>query len=163
MFKIFKNGALVLFIMAFFSGICEAEEYTKLNDLVEKGKELDGKKVTVQGEVIKEAMKRDDFAWININDTTNAMGIWIKKEDVDNIKVFGDYKHKGDIVQIKGIFNRSCKEHGGDMDIHSIDLEVINEGYQLKEEIKQNKKIASAILSAITLMVLGFYYRVRKI
>lgn len=162
MCKIFKNTTLILFIMTLFSGVCEAVQYTTLNDLVENGKQMNNKKITVKAEAIGESMKRGNFAWINVNDTTNSMGIWMKKEDSDKVKVFGDYKHKGDIIEISGIFNRACSEHGGDMDIHADDVKIMKKGFETVEIIHNDKKIVAGILSVIACILIGYYYMFAK-
>jgi hypothetical protein len=129
-----------------------AQEY-KLNDLVEKAKQLDEKTITVQGEVIGEALERGEYTWININDGTNAIGIWMPKEYSDKIKVYGGYKNKGDIIQVKGTFNRACSEHGGDLDIHAKEVKIIKNGYLVKEYIPQYKILTSIILTTVSLSI----------
>lgn len=46
----------------------------------------------------------------------------MKYEDVKKIKYLGRYFVKGDIVLVKGIFNRSCKVYGGDIDIYVLEV-----------------------------------------
>ena len=73
-----------------------------LNDLIENGKTFDKKEVTVKGEAIGEALERKDYTWINISDTTNAMGIYMTKEDADKVKTYGGYSKIGDTIQVSG-------------------------------------------------------------
>ena len=86
-----------IFILSFSLKV-KAENITPLNTLIENAKEMDGQEVTVQGEVIGERMDRGDFTWININDSTNAIGIWLSKSDADKILNYGNYKYKGDLI-----------------------------------------------------------------
>ena len=117
--KIAESLIFIIFILGLIP-LCFAatEDITEINGLVENAFELDGKQVTVQGEAIGEVLERGEYSWININDTTNAIGIWAKQSDINQIQHYGDYKHKGDIVRITGEFHRACPEHGGDVDIH---------------------------------------------
>lgn len=134
-------------------------ETTDINTLIENAKELDGKEVTVQGEAIGERMDRGDFTWININDGTNAIGIWLSKSDADKILNYGNYKYKGDTVKITGIFNRACTEHGGEADVHNNSIEIVKLGYQVTEQISSVKIITAIVLAIIALFNLLFYFK----
>lgn len=157
-----KNSRILILIFLIsisFTVTCVASDnITKINDLIEKSASLNNTEITVQGEVIGEALERGENAWININDTTNAIGIWVKQSDVDRIKFYGDYKHKGDIVKVTGVFYKSCPEHGGDVDIHSTNIEIIETGYEVTEEISHIKAIVTAVLF-ITMLILFMIFR----
>ena len=45
--------------------------------LIEHAKSYDYQTVTFEGEVIGDIMVRDDYAWINVSDGSNAIGIWV--------------------------------------------------------------------------------------
>lgn len=162
MFKIFTGLILILMITGLYSGICEAQDTVNLNDLVENGSSFDGKMVTVQGEALGEAMERGGYAWVNISDPTNVMGIWMKAEDAKKIKFFGDYKHKGDTIKVSGVFHRACREHGGDMDIHGDAVDIVEQGHQVKEAIDTRKIAAGLILTFTALILAGFYFKSKR-
>ncbi len=46
---------------------------------------------------------------------------------------------KGDTVYVKGIFNRACKEHGGDLDIHAYQIKILKRGYEIEEKVDKTK------------------------
>jgi lysyl-tRNA synthetase class II len=145
-----------------FTITCSASEsITKINDLIENSVVLNNTQVTVQSEVIGEALERGEYAWININDTTNAIGVWVKKSDIEQIKFYGDYKHKGDIVKVTGVFYRACSEHGGDVDIHSTNIEIVETGSNTKHQLSQNKVIVTFCLVLIAVVMLVFYFRLK--
>lgn len=156
--------ALILTVVAFFifAGVAFGIEMININQLIENAKVMDGKTVVVQGEAIGEALERGNNAWVNINDGTNAIGIWLKLEEANKIKVFGDYLNIGDKVKVTGVFNRACVEHGGDMDIHAISIEVVENGYPVKEKVPSQKIAIGIILVVVTLMVTGFYFKIMK-
>jgi len=136
----------------------EAEEAkeairTDINALIENAKELDGKEVTVQGEAIGERMDRGDYSWVNINDGTNAIGLWIEKSEAEKITCYGTYKFKGDMVHVTGIFYRACSEHGGEADLHGGSVVIAEEGYYVAEKIPFLKKISTAALAACGLVM----------
>lgn len=139
------------------NGSVLAADVIELNRLVENAEAMDGQTVTVSGEAIGEAMERGDHAWVNINDGTNAMGIWMTLEEAQQIKVFGDYKHLGDQLQVTGVFNQACAQHGGDVDIHSDSMAVVTAGYATAEAVPALKIVIGLVLVCLAL-VLGLIY-----
>jgi hypothetical protein len=136
-------------------------------DLVESMKEFDGEDVTFRGEAIGEAMVRGDMAWIHINDDAyyvknveegadlggynTGMAVWVPAGLTEGIEYFGDYKHEGDIVEVEGIFNAACAEHGGDTDIHAQSLEVVEAGHSVVDPISSGKVAWAAVLGVLAL------------
>lgn len=130
-----------------------ASEYT-INDLIENAKELDEKEITVQGEAIGEGMNRGNYSWININDGTNAIGLWVKQKTAVKVDCYGNYKYIGDTIKITGIFHRACIEHGGEADIHVNNLKVVKEGYRVNNKISMVKVISTIIIVFMALIIL---------
>jgi hypothetical protein len=100
----------------------------KINDLIEEARAYDGKRVVVEGEVIGHLMRRGNFAWLNINDTTNAVGIWATFDSAKDIKYLGKHAVIGDKVKVEGVFHLKCPGHGGDTDIHAESITIIDRG-----------------------------------
>ncbi len=152
-------AVLVLFPMtALASG-----ESVDSNALIERAKEYDGKEIIFSGEAIGDIMKRGEYAWINVSDGNNAMGVWVKTTESDKIGVLGEYKAIGDKIRVTGVFHRACAEHGGDMDIHAASVEVQKNGQSNPVAVSPIKAAAALILSAAAVLLLGFLYnRIRK-
>jgi len=121
------------------------------DDLINSASEYDGKEVIYTGEVIGDIMRRGDNCWINVSDGNNAIGIWLPLKETEMIKYTGQYRYRGDIVKVKGIFNRACSEHGGDLDIHTDSLEILESGYETKRDMNIFSIIAGIILFCIAL------------
>lgn len=154
---------MIICILVFsFSITCTAEEYSNFSELIENGKRIDNSKITLKGEAIGEAMNRGEYSWVNISDGSTAMGIWIKSEQAQSIKNYGKYSYKGDMVEINGTFNRACKDHGGDMDIHAISVKIIEAGGSVTIPISNNKKVIALILTVITLIIIFSYRKFAK-
>jgi len=132
-----------------------ADEPVPSSGLISDPKKYDGKIIYYEGEVIGDIMKRGEHAWINVNDGSNAMGIWIKTPLADGIKYAGGYKLKGDIVKITGVFNRICTVHGGDMDIHATDMQIVTEGRETPKNAGFEKMIKAIILAVILLFIVA--------
>ena len=134
---------------------------------ITKGLFWNGKTVTFHGEAIGEVMVRGDYAWIHLNDDAymeknveegatlsgynSGMAIWVPAELTKQIDTYGDYKHEGTIVEITGVFNAACKEHGGDMDIHATSLRIIRPGHLVVDPIAPWK-----VWLALALIALAF-------
>ncbi|KPU43772.1 hypothetical protein OXPF_26320 [Oxobacter pfennigii] len=129
------------------------------NDLIDKAKEYDGKEVIYTGEVIGDVMKRGDYAWINVFDGNNSIGLWIPYSDGQKISIAGSYSHKGDIVRARGIFNRACSQHGGEPDIHIERLEILEKGYKNARVINTSKKYIASALLVMSLGLTIFIYK----
>ena len=135
------------------------------SELIERAKAYDGKIVIYQGEIIGEIMKRGKFAWLNINDGQNALGIWIHRGLLKNISpAGGSYFKRGDIVAVSGVFSRACREHGGDLDIHATALVLIASGQERTEKmfVIKAKAVTALTLLVILLMVLGLRWSRKK-
>lgn len=134
-----KIQEIILFtiITVIFSSltVLASEAITPVSELIDRGGEYNSKVVNIQGEAIGELLERGEYSFVNINDGTSAMGIYLKTTDGDMIKYYGDYHNIGDSVRVTGVFNRACKEHGGDMDIHCDSIEVVSDGYERTHDI----------------------------
>jgi hypothetical protein len=130
---------------------------TKINDLIEKAKELDGTTVTLQAEAIGEVLERGDHAWVNINDKSNAVGVYVPIAQAQKITFFGDYANTGDTVLITGVFHNACKEHGGELDVHAELITVVKIGSVTSRPVSF-QKVAYFSLFALIAAILGFYF-----
>ena len=120
--------------------------------LIEQPKSWNGKTVTFRGEAIAERMVRGDYAWIHLNDDgyylknveegsglhgyNSGMPVWIPAKLTDQIATYGDYKHEGEVVEVRGVFNAACAIHGGDMDIHATELTRVLPGRHAIDAVK---------------------------
>jgi hypothetical protein len=116
------------------------------SELIKNAKEYDGKLITYAGEVIGDVMLRGEFAWVNISDGENALGVWMSAPLAKEIKFAGNYKVRGDSLEIVGIFHRACLEHGGDLDIHAQRSRKLGNGRIVNQGLNLDKKNLSLIL-----------------
>jgi len=160
MCKLFKTLIIILILTFPLSLNVKAEDIMNINDLIEKAKELDGQEVTIQGEVIGERMDRGSYSWVNINDGTNAIGIWINKSEAVKISHYGNYKYKGDTVKITGTFHRACTEHGGEADLHNKSITIVEDGHPVKEQISSAKIFCTAVFTSLALLMFVIFIKV---
>lgn len=161
--KVYKTiFAVFLFcsVFCFLPSVACFAEPVSSTELISNPKQYDGNEITYTGEVIGDVMVRGNFAWINVNDGKNAIGIWLRTELAKEISHSGSYKQKGDIVEIKGKFHRSCVLHGGDLDIHADSLQILERGRNV-DEVISNRKVAVAIIFLIICLTLTIIYFIR--
>jgi len=148
--------AILFLLLISESHDCYAQSISSV-ELINNAKNYNGNMVVYKGEVIGDVMLRGEYAWINVNDEKNAIGIWIKKELIKDIIYTGSYKAKGDLVEIRGKFNRSCVEHGGDLDIHAQSITKISSGNKTPHSV--NKEEINLILFLSGIITVAFLLR----
>lgn len=128
-----------------------------INYLIEHSLTRDHQTVVIEGEVLGEVLERGDHAWLNVNDGTNAIGVYLRLDQTTELKVFGDYFNIGDKIRVVGVFERSCVEHGGEMDIHATSIKIIEPGRPIEHPISSWKFVLAIIFMSLAL--LGLYFK----
>jgi hypothetical protein len=123
------------------------------SELINNAKDYDGKLITYSGEAIGNIMVRGNFAWVNLNDGQNALGVWMSAALAKEINFVGAYKSRGDNLEIVGVFHRACLEHGGDLDIHANSLRKVSSGRIVKDKLNSDKVNLSLILLGVIFFV----------
>jgi hypothetical protein len=139
--------------------------------LVENANLWNGRIVAFKGEAIGESMVRGKMAWLHLNDDAymeknieegavlggynSGHAVWVSTELARKIRFFGDFKHDGDIVKVTGVFNAVCREHGGDMDIHALSLEIIRPGYPVPHAVNLQRGMIAALLFVAAALLYG--------
>jgi hypothetical protein len=130
---------------------CEA---ASSQELIIEAKLFDGAHVLYGGEIIGEALRRGDHAWLNVYDGNNAIGVWVPSVLLENVKHTGGYKWLGDRIRVHGIFHRACPEHGGALDIHAQDLLVAEPGQLIIEDLSSRKILILVALLGVLICLL---------
>ncbi|HEX7502323.1 MAG TPA: hypothetical protein VF451_02790 [Acidobacteriota bacterium] len=160
-------SSIVMMVMGFFPlAAQEHDPIVSSGTLVEKANAWDGRTVSFMGEAIGEAMRRGSMCWIHLNDDAymwknieegtmlggynSGQAIWIPSDLAAGIRFFGDYLHDGDIVKISGVFHSACREHGGDMDIHAVRLEIVRLGYPVPHKVNYRRLVQGLFMLSLT-------------
>ncbi|HOV94004.1 MAG TPA: hypothetical protein PLT87_03900 [Spirochaetales bacterium] len=134
------------------------------DQLIDDAAKWDGKRVEFEGEVIGDIMARGGYVWINVLDGDSAIGIWLPKSLVPNIRFTGQYFAKGDKVEIHGIMHRACQDHGGDLDIHADYAAILEEGTKVLHPIQRDRLWWGITLGVASILSVGFWrYRERQL
>jgi len=129
-----KKMMIAFFIMIILTSSAFAAEQIPLltsDQIINQAKEMDGKPIQYEGEIIGDVLSRGEFAWLSISDGANALSVYLPMSEIPENPVIGRYATRGDLVTITGIFHRACSEHGGDMDIHGLSLELKEAGFTI--------------------------------
>lgn len=157
--------ATVLLLCAAAPSIARAGTVTSA-ELVEQYKRYEHKTITFRGEVIGDILARGEHSWVNINNDpyqsrnieegrkpsgyNSGQSVWLPSYLVKDIAHTGSYTASGDDVEVVGVFNSACPEHGGDMDIHATSLKVLKRGHQVAHRFD-----AAQAALALGLLALG--------
>jgi hypothetical protein len=122
-------------------------------ELIEKAADFDGREVEFRGEAIGDPMRRGDHAWINVNDGGNAVGVWADATAAAAVRLYGSYRVRGDTILVRGVFHRSCPEHGGDLDIHASEITFLLPGGSVAHPVKVLSLVVSALLLGVAFIL----------
>jgi hypothetical protein len=132
-----------------------AEKITSSIELVNESVFYDGRSVVYRGEVVGPVMVRGEYGWVNVYDGGYAIGVWCAKEECEKIRSHGNYNHKGDTIEVFGVFHKACPQHGGDLDIHASSLEISEEGYLIHHTVDERKKQTAVALGLLALIAIS--------
>ncbi|MDD5108342.1 MAG: DNA-binding protein [Candidatus Omnitrophica bacterium] len=149
----FKLTLISLFFVPIFWPQAAFPQSLSSAELISHAKQYDGQVITYSGEVIGDVMGRGEFAWVNINDGDNAVGVWINAGLTKEINFTGNYKSHGDILEITGIFHRACLEHGGDLDIHAQTVHKVASGEIINQKLNFGKVSLGLILLGVLFLI----------
>ncbi len=122
-------------------------------ELVVIDRSLDGSRVRVTGEAIGEDLRASKHhRWVNLLDGSTAIGVFVTNELAEQVDVYGDHTHRGDVVEVVGILNIACDEHGGEFDIHAEEFKVIAEGGTIERPVAPWKGIAGLVAVVVALV-----------
>ena len=154
-----KRIVCALAIMTVFGAAAyAADERLSSIQLIDKAKELDGKSVIYAGELVTAILNRGEYSWAHVNDGSNTIGVWCVTSALAPVKFVGDFKHKGDIVEVRGTFHRACYLHGGELDIHADAIAIKELGHDVRQWISVRK-----LILALALLLLSSYIITRFI
>jgi len=151
--QFFSSSVCILCLLFFIFDINPASG-ASITGLIQNANQYDGQIVEIQAEVIGDVMRRSNGVWLNVSDGTSAIGIFCARSILPQIKFRGDYKNSGDILLIKGQFNRADRSQGGDLDIRASEIKVIKDGYKVKRELNRGKLNAIVILVPIIIVLI---------
>lgn len=137
---------------------------TPSGQLINDATLFDGSTVSYKGEVVGPIMRRGENVWLSLNDGANAISVWIPVNLLGATRIGGSYGQKGDQISVIGTFHRSCKEHGGALDIHGTYLLMLAQGGPVAEKLAAGKVVWLAVLLGVfvCLLIARIYLKRQK-
>ncbi len=151
-----------LLLAVLFSLQTAAAQAATSSELLSEPNKYDGTVVVYKGEAIGNILKDGANTWINLHDGNAAIGVFAAPGETGVIKHTGDYKYTGDIVSVRGIFNRACIQHGGDTDIHAEKITIVKQGGRRSVITQPWKQQAGVYLPAAALLLAFVHLVVRR-
>ena len=99
-------------------------------ELLNATSRMDGDYVQVKGEVIGYPVHADStHVWLNIRGKGgNMIAVLVYAPSAEAVTTYGRYGVTGDTITVRGIYNRACKKHAGELEVHALDIEITKEG-----------------------------------
>lgn len=124
--------------------------------------DLDGRVVRFQGEAIGESLRADaDTRWANILDDGVAIGVVAPTQMLTAIDGWGDWSRRGTIVEVTGVFNVACTQHGGDLDVHASKIRALEPSVPIERPVDL-AKAGVAAFAFVLAAALAYLFRMRK-
>lgn len=123
-----------------------AQEQVTSDELIRNAGVYDAATIVYEGQAIGDIMERGAYAWVNVFDGDAAIGVWLTGRQASRISLLGRYGVQGDRLRVTGVFHRACREHGGDLDIHALDLAVVAPGKVIPRQAEPSKLLLAQIL-----------------
>lgn len=110
---------------------------------------FDGQVVEYIGEVVGDVLRRDDGAWVLVNDDAYALqtgplsghtdfrggnsglAVWLPEEQADLVDEPGNAERRGDVIRISAVVNRTDPRDGGGLTLRALQTEVLVEAQYL--------------------------------
>lgn len=128
--------------------------------------DLDGRTVRFTGEAIGETLRADSRTrWVNVLEDGVAIGVVAPNAMLEPIDGFGDWSRRGTIVEVTGVFNVACPQHGGDLDVHAQEIRILEPSKPIERPVQPAKAAVAALAFALAggLFVLMRYLKRRAV
>ncbi len=124
---------------------------------------LDGKTVRFSGEAIGEALRAGgDSRWLNVLEGAVAIGVFTSQAGVEGIDGYGYWGRTGSIVEITGVYNVACEQHGGDLDVHATGIRVLRDSVPRSHPVHPAKALAALFAAGVAAALVVRYRSVRR-
>lgn len=137
--------------------------------LIECPDVFDGARVRYRGEVVRAVLQRRDRAVVQVNDDryglelgplpehrtavggNSGIAVVLSQRDADDITYVGDYRHRGDVLEIVGTFRVADPFDGGGPTIAADTATIRRTGQALKHRVDPLRVAVAALMAVISL------------
>lgn len=132
--------------------------------IIENANQLENMEIQYKGEAIGDIMYREnqEYGWINVSDGDNAIGVWASRQELEKIKILGKFEVIGDTILVTGKVNSACKQHGGDLDIHATNIEILESGYHNSQPFNEEVYTILRLITIPTVLLLLLVFFINR-
>ncbi len=142
---------------------------TRIGVLAAANRALDQATVSFSGEVVGDIMNADaDHKWVNLLASDGScIGVFVDNSMASRIKNVGDYSTTGTTLQVRGIYSIDCADHQGELDVHAMDVRVLDAGGTIEhmvseEDINIGLQLCTVAFVLLVLFFVGRWYFSRR-
>lgn len=136
---------------------------TRIGVLTAANRALDGATVSFSGEVVGDIMNADEeHKWVNLLATDGScIGVLVDNDMAARISNKGDYDTTGTTLQVRGIYSIDCADHQGELDVHAIDVRVLDAGGHIEHYVSDADINIGLQMCAVGFLLLAVYFGLR--
>ena len=136
---------------------------TRIGVLTAANRALDGSTVSFSGEVVGDIMKGgSDHKWLNLlGSDGSCIGVWVDDDMANRAVNTGDYFTTGTTLQVRGIYSIDCSDHQGELDVHAIDIRVLDAGGAVEHFVNEVDLNLGLQLCGIGFLLLVCFFMLR--
>ena len=137
---------------------------THIAVLVSVNRALDGSDVRFSGEVVGDVVNADEgYKWVNLMGTANnVIGVRLTDVQAARIQNVGGYHKSGTVLQVTGAYHVACPEHQGELEVHALSVEVLDNGGPATHMISTRWLVISVLLCVLSIMLLLIFILLRR-
>lgn len=133
------------------------------------------------GEVVGDVLRRDDGAWMLVNDDAYALeagplaghdehsganqglAVWVPTDLVDVVEATGNADRRGDVVEVVGRIHRADPDDGGGLTLRATSMELVRAAEPVPGTINRVQALVAVVLSLAALAVVVWGHRTGRL
>lgn len=136
---------------------------TRIGVLTAANRALDGATVSFSGEAVGDVMNADaDHKWVNLlGSDGSCIGVLMDNDMASRVLNVGDYSTTGSTLQVRGIYSIDCGEHQGELDVHALDVRVLDAGGSVDHYVSDADVNIGMQLCFVGFLLLAVFFALR--
>lgn len=136
----------------------EYRKYKSVSDILSTTARNDGTSIKFTGEVVGTAIRLDgSHSIVNLSDEEgNSVGVVVENEVLEEIDDYGKYGKHGTVLRVKGTLNQACGTHADELDVHAVQVKVVQESYEWEETPDNDLAFKGAVLALLAALLSVF-------
>lgn len=136
---------------------------TRIGVLTAANRALDGATVSFSGEAVGDIMTADDdHKWVNLlGSDGSCIGVLVDNDMASRVVNVGDYSTTGSTLQVRGIYSIDCDDHQGELDVHALDVRVLDAGGPVDHYVNDTDINIGMQLCFVGFLLLAVFFALR--